>query len=143
MRIIKHGHPAIEDISNCLYLPTVRELQQWINNRDISAFINVPFPLAYHARKACLPVYGRISEFEPACLLFDRFLIDPLVSWGTQKYKDLIETTQLNHRLLIMMPSTHGHSLDLDIEVTQLCIGDSRIEGLITKHPGELSGYSP
>lgn len=118
MKIIKHG--------------------DYIKTDAGRSFLTVGFPSAYDLVKVGLPVLGRISEFEPTCRLFKYHLIDPLTSWGVNRYELLIETTDLNHELYIMMPSTHGHGLITDIAVAKMCAKYPRIKGLVTKHTEEL-----
>jgi hypothetical protein len=122
MKIIKHGEHIMAP-----------------NGR---AFLTVGFPSAYGLVKEGLPVLGRISEFEPTCRLFKYHLVDPLTSWSANRYEALIETTDLNHDLYIMMPSTHGHGLVTDKAVAEMCAKYPRVKGLITKFPEELDDYS-
>jgi hypothetical protein len=110
-----------------------------IPSNDGTPFLTVGFPTAYGLVKTGLPVLGRISEFEPVCRLFRYHLVDPLTSWGVNRYEHLIESTDLNHELYIMMPSTHGHALVTDIAVAQMCSKYPRVKGLVTQFPDEVS----
>lgn len=121
MKIIKHGDHILAD--------------------NGTPFLTVGFPEAYKLVKAGLPVLGRISEFEPVCRIFRHHLIDPLTSWGVNRYGKLIEDTDPNHELYIMMPSTHGHGLVTDKAVAEMCAKYPRVKGLVTKYPEELTAH--
>lgn len=121
MKIIEHGNHIMFD--------------------DDTPFLMVGFPSAYKLVKAGLPVLGRVSEFEPVCMLFKHQLIDPITSWSAARYEKLIKTTELNHELYVMMPSVHGHSLIADQAVADVCVKFTRIKGLVTKFPNELEAY--
>lgn len=99
------------------------------------------FPEAYTQIKSGRKIMGRVSEYEPACMLFQIFLIDPLAKWTPDVYERLINTTELNHELYIMMPSMHGHLLDTDKAVLDVCRKYDRVVGLITKYPEKLQEY--
>lgn len=112
-----------------------------ISSPDGTLLPCIPMPEAYAVIKSGFPVLGRISEFESPNLLFTDFLVDPLASWNVAKYKGLIESTQLNHNLYVVMPSCHGHTLEVDKAVADLCGQYDRVKALITEHPDELEIY--
>lgn len=112
----------------------IKEARSIAMANEFCGFLGAPFPTAYHMRKSGLPVYARYSEFEPLNHLFDKFLVDPLASWGIDKYAKLISEAQPNHKLLIVCPSVHGHTT-LDVELVRRCRHYSVIEGWITATP--------
>ncbi len=109
-----------------------------ILSEDSVPLISASFPEAYKLVKSGVRVLGRVSEFEPTCRLFHYHLIDPLTSWGVHKYEYLIDITDPNHELYIMMPSTHGHALVTDINVAKMCAKYPQVKGLITRYPDEV-----
>ena len=92
-----------------------------------------PFPSAYHLRKSRLTVFARLSEFEPINQLFDKFLVDPLASWGVDKYLGLFEQASPNHELIVMCPSCHGHNIDS--AVAKAALEYPVVKALITATP--------
>jgi hypothetical protein len=112
----------------------IKEARAIAMNKGFCGFLGAPFPIAYKMRKSGLPIYARYSEFEPINHLFDRFLVDPLASWGVDKYARLISEAQPNHKLIVVCPSVHGH-VTLDAELVRRCRHHSVIEGWITATP--------
>ena len=129
------------DIKQNLSVPHLKRIVGTFGKKLLGIF-DVPFPSAYFATKAGLPVYARLSEFEPVQMLFDKFWLDPLVSWTPKKYLELFGSTSTHHKVVVAAPSLHGHSCATDIRVAQaleradVC---SQIEGFVTKHPRRVS----
>jgi len=126
------------DIKQSLDIQNLKRIADNFGDKLIGLF-DVPFPSAYFARKAGIPVYGRISEFEPIERLFDRFWIDPLTSWNYKRYVDLLKTTDQNHKVIIAAPSLHGHGPEIDIKVALALMNVlgrfGQVEGIVTKYP--------
>jgi hypothetical protein len=114
------------------HLDVKRAREKFADSRCLG-FLGVPFPAAYRLRRAGLPVYARYSEFEELNRLFDQFLLDPLASWGVQKYESLIELADPHHELIVVCPSIHGHMMDEAI--AQIVLQYPVVKGLITDMP--------
>lgn len=111
----------------------VKEAQSIAADRRFLGFLGAPFPTAYHLRKAGLPIYARLSEFEPVNRLFDKFTVDPLASWGVGKYVNLFKQADPNHELIVVCPSVHGHMTDG--QIIEAALDYPMIKGLVTNMP--------
>ena len=108
----------------------VKKARQLAMHKKLLGFLGAPFPTAYNLRKAGVPIYARMSEFEPINRLFDKFLVDPLASWGVSKYVSLFEEADPNHELIVVCPSVHGHMMDEAI--VKAALEYPVVKGLIT-----------
>jgi hypothetical protein len=111
----------------------MKEARAKSHDKRFLGLLGAPFPSAYHMRKSGLIIYARCSEFEPVNRLFDKFLVDPLVSWGVGKYIDLFKQFDSNHEVLVVCPSVHGHMIDGPI--IKAALEYPVIKGLITSMP--------
>ena len=96
-------------------------------------------PSAYYAIRHGLPVYQRLSEFEPYLNLTNKFWLDPLMSCTAWKYQKLLSSVpKEDGKVIICSPELHGQVTIVEVWtwlLERLEDKDTRIEGLVTKAP--------
>jgi len=136
------------DIKQNLDIKWLKRIVEKFGHRLIGLF-DIPFPSAYFARIAGLPIYARLSEFEPVVRLFDSFWVDPLVSQKYTTHARLITSTDKNHKIIVACPSLHGHDLEASRNVWETFVNLETmkdkdwgvIEGVVTKFPLEAMEF--
>jgi hypothetical protein len=110
----------------------------------LHGLFDVPYPSAYYARHLGVPIYQRLSEFEPYLNLTNMFWLDPLMSCTCDKYDKLLHGLPKDSKVMICSPELHGQitvPAVWDWLKYKLKEGDSRIEGLVTKAPDRALIY--
>jgi len=137
------------DIKQNLPVEQLRNIVDVVGDRLLGLF-DVPFPSAYFARKEGLPIYARLSEYEPVNRLFDSFWVDPLAAQTFSTHAHLITSTDPHHKLVVACPSLHGHHLEYSRDVwrTFKRLNEStgrrqwgNILGMVTKFPLEARSF--
>lgn len=136
--IIKHSgyDKFFVDIKQNMSIEFLKMIVEAFGDK-LHALFDVPMPSAYFAMRAGLPIYQRLSEFEPCLGLGNKYWLDPLVSYTECKYEFLLSKILPGGKVIICSPELHGHKAT---EVwnwieEKLQNKDSRIEGLVTKSP--------
>jgi hypothetical protein len=104
----------------------------------LHGLFDVPMPAAYYALRANLPIYQRLSEFEPRLDLGNKYWLDPLMSCTSWKYQRLLSTVPDGGKVIICSPELHGQTTIVEVWnwlLERLEDKDARIEGLVTKAP--------
>jgi len=111
----------------------------YIFGDKLHGIFDVPFPLQYYASRTNLPIYQRLSEWEPASNLTGRYWLDPLMACSSWKYQKLLSTVKKGEKVMLCSPELHGQSCNIvDVWMwveERLKDGDERIEGIVTKLP--------
>ena len=102
--------------------------------KRLHGLFDVPMPSAYYAIRENLPIYQRLSEFEPYLNLVNKFWLDPLMSCSAYK----LSFVPNDGKVVICSPELHGQATIVEVWdwiLNRLEDNDSRIEGLVTKFP--------
>ena len=134
------------DIKQNLDVKWLKLIHKTLGDKLFGLF-DIPFPSAYFAAKENMPIYARLSEFEPTSYLFDKYWVDPLDSQTKHIHSTLITSTEAHHNLIIACPSLHGHTLAECLIVWDILINLQNhqykrwgnIDGIVTKFPQEAS----
>lgn len=140
------------DIKQNLEVEHYRRLVKLFGDRLIGLF-DVPFPSAYYAEQAGLPIYHRFSEVEsPFGTGFAEFRggfrpnkiwFDPLMAQDDCQF-GMMFLPPHNVKMIVACPSLHGHPFDSCIKVWNFIRERTyklNIEGIVTKHTTEAQEF--
>lgn len=125
------------DIKQNLDLDFLEKIMDAFGDK-LHGLFDVPMPAAYYAMREDLPIYQRLSEFEPRLDLGNKYWLDPLMWCTSQKYHKLLSTVPDGGKVIICSPELHGQTTIVEVWhwiKERLEDKDSRIEGLVTKAP--------
>lgn len=126
------------DIKQNLDVRFLRRIVDLFEDRLIGLF-DVPWPSAYYARRAGLPIWERLSEYEPVRGKCKRFWLDPLRGWHSSKYERLLKQVPRGSKVIVCSPELHEESQSSELISCWGWIKDNvangRIYGLVTKKP--------
>lgn len=126
------------DIKQNLSVDYYNKIIEEFGDKLIGLF-DVPFPSSFFANKEKLPIYRRISEYESNDTNFyTRFWIDPLLSWGPEKYSILISRNIMYGKIIVACPSLHGQSIEVCKKLWRYLEQRKDIEGIVTKYVDEF-----
>jgi len=126
------------DIKQNLDVEYYKKIEEEFGDRLIGLF-DVPFPSSFYANKERLPIYRRISEYESNDTNFyTRFWIDPLLSWGPEKYSTLISRNIMYGKIIVACPSLHGQPIEVCKKLWRYLEQRKDIEGIVTKYVDEF-----
>ena len=125
------------DIKQNLDLDFLEKIMDAFGDK-LHGLFDVPMPAAYYAIRENLPIYQRLSEFEPYLNLVNKFWLDPLMSCTAWKYQRLLSSVPKDGKVIICSPELHGQVTIVEVWhwiLERLEDKDTRIEGLVTKAP--------
>lgn len=135
------------DIKQNLDVKYLDRIAKAFGSKLIGLF-DIPWPSLHDAlRKTTLPIYCRVSEYEPFHTSYPGVWLDPLMLWTPSHYVSLFRHIEAQGapNIIVAAPSLHGHRKEMDLKVMRRLLDeDSKgnlklIKGVVTKHVDYLA----